>query len=197
VVGLIIAAPFMLIIALLIKLTSQGPVFYTQPRVGLDCRRNRPGSTNHRRRVDHGGRIFHIYKFRTMYTQPPARQVWAVPNDPRVTPVGRILRRYRLDELPQLINVLRGEMNVVGPRPEQPTIFHELRSQIEFYPRRQRVLPGITGWAQINQQYDRSIEDVERKLEFDLEYLTRRTWREDLRIMVRTIPVVILRRGGW
>jgi lipopolysaccharide/colanic/teichoic acid biosynthesis glycosyltransferase len=196
-VGLIIAAPLMLLIAILVKLSSPGPVFFTQPRVGLDSRRNRPWNTNHRRQIDHGGRLFHIYKFRTMRAQATAEQVWAAPDDPRVTAVGRVLRRYRLDELPQLINVLRGEMNVVGPRPEQPAIFRDLREKIELYPRRQRVLPGITGWAQVNQHYDRSIEDVERKLDYDLEYVARRSWREDLRIMARTIPVVIFRRGGW
>lgn len=197
VVGLILTLPLMLLIAILVKLSSPGPVFFTQPRVGLDSRRGWPGDTNHRRQVDHGGRIFRIYKFRTMRVAPAARQTWATPDDPRVTRVGRILRRFRLDELPQLINVLRGEMNVVGPRPEQPEIFQELRSRIENYAWRQRVLPGITGWAQINQQYDRTLEDVERKLSFDLEYVARRSWREDLRIMLLTFPVILLRRGGW
>jgi len=195
--GLILALPLMIVIAILVKLSSPGPIFFTQPRVGLDSRRNLLGSTNHRREVDYGGKIFRIYKFRTMRVTPETRQVWATPDDPRVTPVGRFLRRYRLDELPQLINVLRGEMNVVGPRPEQPEIFMELRNRIENYAWRQRVLPGITGWAQINQHYDRSLEDVERKLAFDLEYLERRSWREDLRIMLRTVPVILLRRGGW
>jgi lipopolysaccharide/colanic/teichoic acid biosynthesis glycosyltransferase len=195
--GLIIAAPVMLLIAILIRVTSPGPVFYTQPRVGLDSRRQKFRGMNQRRKVDHGGRIFQIYKFRTMYTQSASKQVWAEPDDPRVTAVGRVLRRYRLDELPQLINVIRGEMNVVGPRPEQPAIFRDLRDRIELYPRRQRVLPGITGWAQINQQYDRCIEDVERKLGYDLEYLSCRSWREDLRIMALTVPVILFRRGGW
>lgn len=197
VVGLILALPLMLLIAILVKLSSPGPVLFTQPRVGLDSRRSWPGEANRRRQVDHGGRIFRIYKFRTMRVAPASRQVWATPDDPRVTRVGRILRRYRLDELPQLINVLRGEMNVVGPRPEQPEIFQELQNRIENYAWRQQVLPGITGWAQINQQYDRTLEDVERKLSFDLEYLARRSWREDLRIMLLTVPVILLRRGGW
>lgn len=198
VIGLLIAAPLMLLISIAIKLTSPGPIFFTQQRVGLDSRRHRPWETNHRRQIDQGGRIFRIYKFRTMHTNGSGeQQVWAEPNDPRITAVGRVLRRYRLDELPQLINVIRGEMNVVGPRPEQPAIFLELRDRIEGYAHRQRVLPGITGWAQINQAYDRSIEDVERKLKYDLEYLARRSWREDLRIMFLTIPVIIFRRGGW
>lgn len=197
VVGLILALPLMILIAILVKLSSPGPIFFTQPRIGLDSRRGWPGDTNHRRQIDYGGKIFRIYKFRTMRVAPAARQVWATPDDPRVTPIGRILRRYRLDELPQLINVLRGEMNVVGPRPEQPEIFMELRDRIENYAWRQRVLPGITGWAQINHHYDRTLEDVQRKLAYDLEYVERRCWREDLRIMLRTVPVILLRRGGW
>jgi len=126
-----------------------------------------------------------------------ARQVWASREDPRVTPIGRILRKYRLDELPQLINVLKGDMNIVGPRPEQPAIFATLREQIDQYTHRQKVLPGITGWAQINHHYDASIEDVRRKLRFDLEYIQRRSWWEDLKIMAKTLPVMIFRKGGW
>src|SRR6185312_3655925 len=118
-----------------------------------------------------------IYKFRTMAAagpgRDPAAEVWARPDDPRVTALGRLLRLYRLDELPQLLNVLRGDMNVVGPRPEQPTIFARLRDEIDRYQERQRVRPGITGWAQINQQYDSSVDDVRRKVQFDLEYIAR------------------------
>jgi lipopolysaccharide/colanic/teichoic acid biosynthesis glycosyltransferase len=123
--------------------------------------------------------------------------VWATQNDPRVTPVGRFLRQYRLDEIPQLLNVMRGEMNIVGPRPERPTIFAELREHIKEYPLRQRAKPGITGLAQIYHHYDRSMDDVRTKVRFDLEYIRRRSLWEDLRIMLRTIPVVFLRRGGW
>src|SRR5204862_4765752 len=118
-----------------------------------------------------------------------ARQVWAVPDDDRVTPVGRVLRKFRLDELPQLINVLKGDMNIVGPRPEQPAIFVYLREQIEGYQRRQRVRPGITGWAQINLAYDQSVEDVRRKVALDLEYIHRQSALEDFKIMCRTLPV--------
>jgi len=124
-------------------------------------------------------------------------QVWATRNDPRVTPLGRVLRQYRLDELPQLFNVLRGEMNVVGPRPEQPAIFARLREQIPHYQERQRVRPGITGWAQVNQRYDTSIADVQRKVALDLEYVARESVLEDVRILARTVPVVLLRRGAW
>ena len=116
--------------------------------------------------------------------------VWATQNDPRVTPVGRFLRQYRLDEIPQLLNVLRGEMNIVGPRPERPTIFAELREHITEYPLRQRAKPGITGLAQINHHYDRSLDDVRTKVRFDLEYIRRRSLGEDLRIMLKTVPVV-------
>ncbi len=114
-----------------------------------------------------------------------------------MTSIGRILRQYRLDELPQLLNVLRGEMDVVGPRPEQPSIFARLRQEIHRYEERQRVRPGITGWAQINQSYDSCVDDVRRKLQYDLEYIHRQSALEDLRIMVRTLPAVILKRGGW
>jgi lipopolysaccharide/colanic/teichoic acid biosynthesis glycosyltransferase len=140
-----------------------------------------------------------MYKFRTMRVDAEAHSgaVWATQNDPRVTPVGRFLRQYRLDEIPQLLNVMRGEMNIVGPRPERPTIFAELREHIKEYPQRQRAKPGITGLAQIYHHYDRSLDDVRTKVRFDLEYIRRQSVREDLRIMLRTIPVILFRRGGW
>lgn len=195
---LLVMMPVMLVIAVLVKLTSPGPVLFTQTRVGVDRRTLQPGG-NWRRSVDYGGRLFKIYKFRTMQVHAgwTRDQVWAQPNDPRVTPLGRLLRGFRLDELPQLFNVLRGDMNVVGPRPEQPKIFMDLRGQIEHYQRRQRVLPGITGWAQINQHYDRSIEDVKSKLRYDLEYVEHQSLLHDAVIMLKTIPVVLLRRGAW
>jgi len=159
-------------IALAIRLTSRGPVFYTQTRVGIDRRALGVPPGNTRRRTDCGGKPFKIYKFRTMATEwrgpEDPIEVWAKPDDPRVTRIGRILRLYRLDELPQLFNVLRGDMDVVGPRPEQPTIFVRLRGEIERYQERQRVRPGITGWAQINQRYDKSVDDVRSKLQYDL-----------------------------
>ncbi len=195
---LALAAPLMLVIALLVKLTSRGPVIFRQVRVGVD--RRAPGSADNRwrRTFDYGGRLFTMYKFRTMTASSDDRlQVWAQPDDPRVTPVGRVLRKYRLDELPQLFNVLRGDMNLVGPRPEQPRIFAELREQVERYAERQRVLPGITGWAQVNQPYDRSLDDVRGKVELDLEYIATRSVRRDLAILLRTVPTVVLRRGGW
>ena len=137
-----------------------------------------------------------MYKFRTMYCEGDLpRQVWAAKNDPRITPVGRVLRAFRLDEIPQIWNVLKGDMNIVGPRPEQPEIFQELRMEIENYSKRQKVLPGITGWAQINNGYDQTFQDVQRKLGYDLEYLERRSAGEDFKIMAKTLPVVLGRKG--
>jgi lipopolysaccharide/colanic/teichoic acid biosynthesis glycosyltransferase len=201
--ALVLLLPLMLIIAIAVKLSSPGPVFYTQTRVGLNRRRKLPPGMRHRE-ADCGGQPFTIYKFRTMRVNDgernraaPANQVWATPDDPRVTRLGRVLRLYRLDELPQLVNVLFGDMNIVGPRPEQPVIFARLRDEIPDYQQRQCVRPGITGWAQINLHYDSSIEDVRRKLSFDLEYISRHSLTEDLRIMMRTLPVVAGRFGGW
>jgi lipopolysaccharide/colanic/teichoic acid biosynthesis glycosyltransferase len=196
--ALITLLPVLLVIALLVRLTSPGPVFYTQTRVGLD-RREVDGSKNHRRQLDMGGQPFTIYKFRTMRVdaEQGCGAVWAQKQDPRVTTAGRFLRQYRLDELPQLLNVLKGEMNIVGPRPERPTIFAELREHIAEYPLRQRARPGITGLAQINHHYDRSLEDVRTKVHYDLEYIRRQSVAEDLRIMLKTLPVILLRRGGW
>src|SRR5438309_11718967 len=156
--GIVLALPLMLVIAVLVRLTSRGPVLFRQTRIGLDRRALSRAGGNTRRRLDQGGHPFTMYKFRTMYVASAHRdpQVWAQPDDARVTPIGRVLRKFRLDELPQLFNVLRGDMNIVGPRPEQPAIFVYLREQIEGYQRRQRVRPGITGWAQINQGYDQS-----------------------------------------
>ena len=197
-VAIVVAAPLMVLLALLVKLDSRGPVLYTQPRVGLDRRSRRPGDGPERRRsADMGGRIFTIYKFRTMRCEPAdGSQRWAGSDDHRITRVGRFLRATRLDELPQLFNVVKGDMNIVGPRPEQPRIFSELREEVREYPARQRVLPGITGWAQINQGYDTSIEDVRKKVELDLEYIDRRSATEDLLIMAKTMPVMVLRKGG-
>jgi lipopolysaccharide/colanic/teichoic acid biosynthesis glycosyltransferase len=196
--ALVAASPVLAAVALLVKLTSPGPVLYAQTRIGVD-RRFRERSSNGRRLNDHGGKPFRMYKFRTMHVnaEPDGRAVWAVREDPRVTRVGAVLRRLRIDELPQLYNVLRGDMNIVGPRPERPSIFAELRETIPEYPVRQRVKPGITGWAQINQAYDSCVDDVRRKVEYDLEYLRRQSVIEDLRIMSLTIPVMIFRRGGW
>jgi lipopolysaccharide/colanic/teichoic acid biosynthesis glycosyltransferase len=198
-IALVILAPILVLVAIAIKLTSRGPVFYSQTRVGLDRRRSRIDALYDRREQDSGGRIFTIYKFRSMYidAEQQSGAVWAQQNDPRVTLVGRFLRRTRLDELPQLVNVIRGDMNIVGPRPERPSIFARLREDISEYPLRQRARPGITGWAQINHNYDSSIDDVRTKVRYDLEYLERQSLAEDLRIMVRTVPVMLFKKGGW
>jgi lipopolysaccharide/colanic/teichoic acid biosynthesis glycosyltransferase len=197
--ALIALLPLLLLIAVAVKLTSRGPVLYTQERVGLDRRLPGVEAGNRRRTRDIGGRPFTIYKFRTMQVdaERATGAVWAIQNDPRITPVGRFLRQYRLDEIPQLLNVMRGEMNIVGPRPERPTIFAELREHITEYPQRQRAKPGITGLAQIYHHYDRSLDDVRTKVRYDLEYIRRKSLWEDLRIMLRTIPVILFRKGGW
>ena len=198
-VAILALLPVFVLVAVLVKLTSRGPVFYLQERVGLDRRLARPRGPQPpphprpRRRPVHDLQVPHDARRR----RAPERRRLGPQQDPRVTPVGRVLRQYRLDELPQLFNVLRGEMNIVGPRPERPTIFAELRSHIAEYPLRQRAKPGITGLAQINHHYDRSLDDVRTKVSYDLEYIRRQSLREDLRIMLKTIPVILLRRGGW
>ena len=196
--ALVVLAPIMAVIALAIMLTSSGPVIYKQSRVGLD-RRYRRKRTDDRRSYDHGGKLFQMYKFRSMRmdAEHDGLAVWASQNDPRVTAVGAVLRKTRLDELPQLINVIKGDMNIVGPRPERPSIFAKLRQDIPHYPVRQRVKPGITGWAQVNQPYDSCVDDVRRKVHYDLEYLKKQCMLEDLRIMSMTLPVMLFRRGGW
>lgn len=196
-VALVLAAPLMAVVWVLISLDSRGGGLYKQPRVGLDRRRRRAsdGGPEHRRRHDAGGRIFTIYKFRTMRVDADGGgQCWATKDDARVTRIGHVLRATRLDELPQLVNVLKGDMNVVGPRPEQPEIFTALRSEIAGYAGRQTVLPGITGWAQVNAGYDSSIDDVRRKVALDLDYIERRSASADLSIMARTMPVIAFGR---
>ncbi len=168
-VGLVLLVPIMLIIAVLVKLTSHGPVFYRQIRVGIN---NQP---------------FMIYKFRSMSVDAERNGAqWARRNDPRVTPLGRFLRRTHLDELPQLINVLKGEMSLVGPRPERPIFVSELSAKIESYPLRLRVKPGITGLAQVHHKYDESIEDVKVKLAYDLRYVETCNFLTDIKIIWNT-----------
>ena len=200
-IALLVLSPVLLLVALLVKLTSRGPIFYMQTRVGEDRRWRRPASQSaYDRRVrDIGGRAFMIYKFRSMFTDAETRSgaVWATKGDPRVTPLGRFMRKTRLDEIPQLLNVIKGDMNIVGPRPERPSLFAKLADNIEEYPMRQRAKPGITGWAQINHPYDTCLDDVRTKVKYDLEYLERQCLKEDLRIMAFTIPVMLFRKGGW
>jgi sugar transferase (PEP-CTERM system associated) len=179
-VGLVLTAPILLVVAVLVRLTSPGPVLYRQDRVGFH------------------GHIFKVLKFRSMYVDAEARTgaVWAQKDDPRTTPIGRWLRKLRLDELPQLINVLKGEMAIVGPRPERPEFVKTLTEQIPFYGQRHFVKPGITGWAQINHKYGDTIEDTITKLEYDLYYLKNVTLSMDLYIMFHTAKVMLLSRGS-
>jgi lipopolysaccharide/colanic/teichoic acid biosynthesis glycosyltransferase len=198
-IGVLIIWPLMALIAILVKLTSRGPILYKQVRIGIDRRSPVRIGYNTRRHFDYGGTPFTIYKFRTMTvdTGAPAQQTWARPDDQRITPIGRWLRKFRLDELPQLFNVLSGDMNVVGPRPEQPNILLSLRGRIGRYQQRQRVLPGITGLAQINLCYDRTLADVRRKVALDLQYISRQSTFEDLKIMLWTVPVMVGAKRGW
>jgi sugar transferase (PEP-CTERM system associated) len=177
--GLVFAAPLMGLIAAAIRLDSKGPVLYRQTRIGLS---EKP---------------FELLKFRSMRVDAEANGAqWSQESDPRITRVGRFLRKYRLDEIPQLINVMRGEMSLVGPRPERPVFVEQLRDQIPFYDERHSVRPGVTGWAQVEYKYGASIEDSYRKLEYDLFYLKNMSLFFDLRIIARTFRVVFLGHGG-
>lgn len=197
-IALILLSPLLVVIAVAVKLTSKGPIIYCQPRVGIDRRHDGNKPEGSRRVADLGGKPFRIYKFRTMTVDAEQRgAVWASAKDPRVTRIGRFLRTTRLDELPQLLNVLWGDMSIVGPRPERPAIFADLRGKVENYELRQRAKPGITGLAQISQSYDTCIEDVRSKVGHDLRYIERQGLKEDLVIILKTIPVVLFRRGGW
>jgi lipopolysaccharide/colanic/teichoic acid biosynthesis glycosyltransferase len=198
-IALVILSPLMLVIAFLIAGSTPGPIFYSQTRVGIDRRRRGTRAIFDRRHEDQGGITFTIYKFRTMYVDAERHSgaVWAIQNDPRVTAIGRVLRRSRLDELPQLFNVIMGDMNIVGPRPERPSIFKELRQDIVEYPIRQRARPGITGLAQVNHRYDMSVDDVRIKVQYDIEYLRRQSLTEDVKIMARTVPVMLFSKEAW
>jgi len=178
--GLLAAWPFMLVAALAIWIDSPGPVLFRQQRVGWM------------------GRPFELLKFRSMGTdaEKEGGPQWAALDDPRVTAVGRILRKLHIDELPQMINILRGEMSFVGPRPERPEFVGLLNESIKFYPLRHYVLPGITGWAQVNYPYGSSLEDARRKLQYDLYYICNASPLLDLRTILRTARVVLFRQGS-
>jgi sugar transferase (PEP-CTERM system associated) len=180
IVGLIVLSPFMLLTALAVRLSSPGPILYSQKRVGLN------------------GRPFVVYKFRSMYVDAEARTgaVWAKKDDPRITPVGKWLRKLRLDELPQMWNVVRGDMSVVGPRPERPEFVELLNHQIPYYRQRLAVKPGITGWAQINHKYGDTQLDAMIKLEYDLYYIKHLAPALDFYIIFHTIKVMLLSRGA-
>lgn len=207
-IALLVLAPLFPLIALGIKLSSPGPVLYHQVRVGLDRRRGSrraprpapgPGDrreTERRIRATHG-RPFRIYKFRTMVSNAEEYgPQWSRRRDPRIFPFGRFLRLTRLDETPQFLNVLRGDMSLIGPRPERPFFVEQFVETIPNYRDRLRVRPGITGRAQVSLDYDSSIDDVKRKLEQDLLYIQERSLRQDLAILVRTVWVVLTGRGA-
>ena len=194
VVGILLTLPLMFMVAVAIKMSSPGPIMFSQSRVGVDRRRDRgPKSKDQRRRKDWGGKLFTIYKFRTMRPDDgKASQVWATQDDPRITLIGKFLRATRLDELPQFFNVLLGDMNIVGPRPEQPDIFVNLGKELGWqYRDRQRVLPGITGLAQVKWRYDASIDDVRQKLKYDLFYIENMSLRLDAKILLQTIRTAL------
>ena len=179
-IGLILSAPIMILVALAVRLDSPGPALYRQTRVG---RKDKP---------------FKVLKFRSMRTDAEGASgaQWAAKDDPRITRVGRFVRKYRLDELPQFVNVIRGEMSFVGPRPERPCFVEELRKTIPYYDERHSVRPGLTGWAQVQYEYGSTIEDAFTKLEFDLFYLKNMSLIFDLAIMLKTIQIVAKGRGG-
>lgn len=179
-VGILLTWPFMLLSAIAVRLTSPGPILYRQERVGLD------------------GNSFMLYKFRSMAVDAEVRTgaVWATKNDPRVTPVGKILRKHRLDELPQLFNVLRGDMSIVGPRPERPKFVNDFCEKLPYYQQRHSVRPGITGWAQINYKYGETFEDTIAKLEYDLYYIKNMSPTLDAYIIFHTVKAMLLTRGA-
>jgi sugar transferase (PEP-CTERM system associated) len=177
--GLVVMFPLFCLVAFLIKVDSPGPVFYRQVRVGLR------------------GRTFSIWKFRSMLQDAEKLgPQWAQADDPRISRVGWWLRKTRIDEFPQLINVLRGEMSLVGPRPERPVFVQDLRKTIPYYDLRHTVRPGITGWAQIKFRYGASAEDAHMKLQYDLYYVKRLSFGIDMKVLVHTVRVMCLGEGA-
>ena len=171
---LVVLGPVILVLALLVKLTSKGPAFFTQVRVGKDKH------------------LFNMIKLRTMRkdAQSNGVPVWASKNYPRITTVARLLRTSHLDETPQLINILMGEMSLIGPRPERPHFVMEFRRSIPKYEKRLAVRPGVTGLAQVKHKYDENVEDVEKKLKYDLFYVDNMCWMTDIKIAVRTLRMI-------
>ncbi len=199
--GLFFLLPVFALVAIAIRLDSRGPILYAQERIGFNRRHPRKGSAPadaDRRRADTFGRPFRIYKFRSMVVdaERTTGPVWAAASDARVTRIGRILRRTRLDETPQLWNVLRGDMSLVGPRPERPVFVVSLAESIPDYPMRCQALPGITGLAQVKSRYDSSIETVNRKLQYDLYYVRHGRLLLDLKIMAATVKVMARGEGA-
>jgi len=179
-IGFVLALPIMAIVALAVKCSSRGSILYHQQRVG------------------HHGRVFHVHKFRSMRAdaETATGAIWAAPDDDRVTPIGRFLRRARLDELPQLWNVLCGHMSIVGPRPERPEFVSRLTHDIPFYGQRHTVRPGLTGWAQVRYTYGASVEDAMEKLQYDLFYIKNMSMALDFFVIAKTVKTVLMQRGG-
>lgn len=177
-VGAILSLPIAIFTAIVIKLESRGPVLYKQERVGKN------------------GRPFRLMKFRSMRTDAEKDgPVWAKTDDERMTRVGRIIRRVRVDEIPQFWNILRGDMNFVGPRPERPHFVAQLAQEIPYYEQRHLIAPGLTGWAQINYPYGASIEDAKQKLQYDLYYMKNQNVALDATIMFETIKTILFGKG--
>ena len=200
-IGLLILLPVCLVIAAAVILDSPGPVLYSQVRVGINRRRGRAkrkNVTHERRKADAFGRPFKIYKFRSMIADAERNTgpVWAAAQDSRVTRIGKFLRRARLDEIPQLWNVMMGDMSIVGPRPERPTFVESLSVSIPDYPKRCSALPGITGLAQVKSRYDTSVDSANRKLQYDLYYLKNGRILLDLKIMAATVKVMARGEGA-
>jgi exopolysaccharide biosynthesis polyprenyl glycosylphosphotransferase len=174
----VLTCPFLLLTALLIKLTSKGPVFYSQIRTGKD------------------GKPFTLHKFRSMITAAEKDgPQWASLNDNRITVIGKFIRKTRIDELPQLLNILKGEMSFIGPRPERPEFDKELKTQIPYYDLRYIVRPGLTGWAQVEFPYGASIDDSKKKLQYEIYYIKNYSFYFDLLILLKTFRVVFFGRG--
>lgn len=192
--------PVLLFAAIMIKLDSPGPVLIRQTRVGVNRRNICRGRsrTNDRRRDENKGSLFTILKLRTMRADAESGTgpVWAQENDDRITRVGKILRKTHIDEIPQFVNVLRGEMCIVGPRPERPLFIRRLSCAIKNYERRLRVKPGITGLAQVRYRYAASVEDTKKKLRYDLLYVNKKGLGMDLRILAKTVNMVVSMRGS-
>jgi lipopolysaccharide/colanic/teichoic acid biosynthesis glycosyltransferase len=200
IIALAACSPIMFLIALAVKLDSSGPIFIRQVRVGLNRRGNRRRSlfSRERRGKQNLGCLFTIYKFRTMRADAETKSgpVWAKENDDRVTRVGRILRKTHLDELPQFVNVLQGDMCIIGPRPERPVFINQLQKCIPNYDKRLQVKPGITGLAQVRYRYAASTLDAKIKLRYDLLYIRKMCFLLDIGILLNTLNIIVSTKGA-
>ncbi|MBU1115955.1 MAG: sugar transferase [Bacteroidetes bacterium] len=178
---LVFSLPIMIVTAVGIKIESKGPIFYRQERSGLN------------------GKVFKMIKFRSMRSDAEklSGPVWSTKDDPRITKIGKFIRKVRIDEIPQMINVLSGAMSLVGPRPERPFFVEKLSEEIPFYKRRLKVRPGVTGWAQVKHKYDENVEDVKEKLRYDLFYIENMSLSNDFKILLRTVFVVLFGQGHF